>query len=84
MKCFKLLANIYIVRLNLQQQMHAQQALPHGHAPSLPLIPHPGLQPPSLPPGTAPGLLALTAALNPHLTALKHHNDEAKINGKDI
>lgn len=44
----------------LQQQMHAQQ-LPHaGHAPPLPMMPHPGLPGP---PSTAASLLGLSSAL---------------------
>lgn len=43
-----------------QQQMHAQQ-LPHaGHAPPLPMMPHPGLPGP---PSTAASLLGLSSAL---------------------
>jgi len=64
------------------QQMHAQQ-LPHAHAPPIPMVPHPGLQPPSMPPGSIPGLLALSGALSvsaaSHLSALKEqHREESK------
>ncbi|GAB6020293.1 Transducin-like enhancer protein 4 [Chamberlinius hualienensis] len=60
------------------QQMHAQQ-LPHAHAPPIPMVPHPGLQPPAMP----AGLLALSGALGvsaaSHLSALKdQHREETK------
>ncbi|GBM63869.1 Transducin-like enhancer protein 3-A [Araneus ventricosus] len=52
---------------HLMQQMHAQQLPPHAHAPPLPMMPHAaaiaGLQPPTLPPSSAAGLLALSNSL---------------------
>lgn len=67
-------------RDQLMQQMHAQQ-LTHAHAPPIPMVPHPGLQPPTLPPGSA--LLSLPgglpgAGIPPHLAALKDHREETK------
>ncbi|GIX66963.1 transducin-like enhancer protein 4 [Caerostris extrusa] len=75
------------------QQMHAQQLPPHAHAPPIPMMPHAaamaGLQPPTLPPSSAAGLLALSSSLAgagpaAHLSAaavssaaaLKDHRDE--------
>ncbi|KAL1117930.1 hypothetical protein AAG570_004243 [Ranatra chinensis] len=67
----------------LQQQMHAQQ-LPHaGHAPPLPMMPHPALPGP---PSTAASLLGLSGALGApashplSMLAAKPdmHRDEAK------
>ncbi|KAF8794881.1 Transducin-like enhancer protein 1 like protein [Argiope bruennichi] len=76
------------------QQMHAQQLPPHAHAPPLPMMPHAaamaGLQPPTLPPSSAAGLLALSSSLAgagpaAHLSAavssaaaLKDHRDEKR------
>jgi len=49
------------------QQLH-QQGIPHNHPPGV-ALPHPGLPPPHLPPGSGAGLLALSNALSsaPHL-----------------
>ncbi|GBM97362.1 hypothetical protein AVEN_267030-1, partial [Araneus ventricosus] len=74
--------------------MHAQQLPPHAHAPPLPMMPHAaamaGLQPPTLPPSSAAGLLALSSSLAgagpaAHLSAavssaaaLKDHRDEKR------
>lgn len=76
--------------------MHAQQLPPHAHAPPLPMMPHAaaamaGLQPPTLPPSSAAGLLALSSSLaaagpGAHLSAaavssvgaLKDHRDEKR------
>jgi len=44
------------------QQLH-QQGMPHNHPPGV-TLPHPGLPPPHLPPGTGSGLLALSNALS--------------------
>lgn len=44
----------------LQQQMQAQH-LPHAHAPTIPMPPHPGGLPPGLPPGSS-GILGLAGA----------------------
>lgn len=53
---------------HLMQQMHAQQIAPHAHAPPLHMMPHAaamaGLQPPTLPPSSAAGLLALSGSLS--------------------
>ncbi|XP_042242684.1 protein groucho-like [Homarus americanus] len=55
-----------IIRVWLQQQMHAQAGIPHGaHAPTLPMAPHPSLAGmPGLPPSTAapPGLLSAVSS----------------------
>ncbi|XP_042898489.1 transducin-like enhancer protein 4 isoform X4 [Parasteatoda tepidariorum] len=82
---------------HLMQQMHAQQLPPHAHAPPLPMMPHAaaiaGLQPPTLPPSSAAGLLALSSSLAgpaAHLSAaastasssssssIKDHRDEKR------
>ncbi|XP_076322991.1 transducin-like enhancer protein 4 isoform X4 [Tachypleus tridentatus] len=81
---------------HLMQQMHAQQLPPHAHAPPIPMMPHAalaGLQPPTMPPSSAAGLLALSGSLaggapTSHLSsstsgsssALKDHRDDKRTN----
>ncbi|XP_076356168.1 transducin-like enhancer protein 4 isoform X4 [Tachypleus tridentatus] len=81
---------------HLMQQMHAQQLPPHAHAPPIPMMPHAalaGLQPPTMPPSSAAGLLALSGSLTggvptTHLSgstsgssaSLKEHRDDKRIN----